>query len=90
MFKNKLYREAKLWVLYQRSLAVWKAETRQQKREHSKSQDFLIKTAADSLCTDFCPVEKMQEDGVLPFVAANANRWAEKNDLAQRRTCTPS
>ena len=82
-FKKKLQGDVEKWVLYKRSLQVWQAETRKQKRENNKAQEDAIQERSDSFCSLFCPVARLSEDGVIPFICESINAWCEKEELSK-------
>lgn len=82
-FKAKLRIETDKWVEYQRALQVWQAETRKQKRTDNIAQENLIKEKADDFCSLYCPVSKLSEDGVVPFICESISQFCEKAELSK-------
>jgi len=82
-FKEKLKADTEKWVMYQRNFQVWQAETRKQKREDNQTQEEAIKLFADKFCTNFCPVSRLTEDGVVPYICESVSGWCEKEELSK-------
>ena len=84
-FKEKLKADTEKWVLYRRALQVWQAETRKQKREDNQSQETLITDFAHKFCTDFAPVSRLPEEGVIPYICECISAWCEKQELSKEK-----
>ena len=82
-FKDKLKADTDKWILYRRSLQVWQSETRKLKREDNQTQEKKITEFADKFCTDFTPVSRLSEDGVVPYICECISHWCEKQELSK-------
>ena len=82
-FKEKLKGDTDKWVMYRRALQVWQAETRKQKREDNETQETRIAEFAHNFCTQFTPVSKLSEEGVIPYLCDCIATWCEKQELSK-------
>ena len=82
-FMQKLKADTEKWVLYQRALQVWQAETKKQKRLDNEAQEALITEFAHKFCTNFAPVARMSEEGVIPYLCECINTWCEVQDMSK-------
>ena len=82
-FSEKLKKETELYNMYKRQLQVSQAQTRRQKREDNQTQEKTITDFSDSWCSTYCPVGKLSEDGVIPYICDCLTTLCEKAEISK-------
>ena len=88
LFKAKLSREGAMWANFQRDKKLHDITVKDSKRSALKELHETVRVRSDTICNVCAPCKRLNEDGVVPYIADAISNWAETEKLSKERVYT--